>query len=415
MQLTERHRIGKNSEYYKILDNEAFKSKNLYNAALYAIRQQYQKDKTYVNYYTLQHKFQTEKQHDYYQLPAKVSQQTLKLLDQNYRAYFAALKAYKKNPNTFSGAPRPPKYLDKEKGRCALIYTSQAISKRCLERDGLVKLGNIDVYVHTNIPYAAIRQVRAIRKTNCYYIEIVYESDVVCEPVNPNGKCAAIDLGVSNFATVTSNINGFQPFVIDGRGVKSINRYYNKEKAEAQSLLELRSNNKNGNHQKSSHRTRRLTEKRNNKIKDFLHKASRMVVNQLVSNDIKTLIVGYNKGWKQDTNMGKVNNQNFVQLPYERFLFMLKYKCEMAGIELITVEESHTSKCSFLDGEEICHHDEYMGRRIKRGLFRTKSGRLINADVNGSYNIMLKGMPKAFAANGVEGVLVHPVVIKATN
>lgn len=155
---------------------------------------------------------------------------------------------------------------------------------------------------------------------------------------------------------------------------------------------------------------RKLTLKRNNKVKDYLHKASKAVVNHLASNRINTLIVGKNDGWKQDTNLGRRNNQNFVQIPFNVFISMLSYKCKLKGISLILQEESYTSKCSFFDGEEICKHDVYMGRRIHRGLFKTANGECVNADVNGSLNILRKCKPTAFA-NGVQGVVVRPRVI----
>lgn len=134
-------------------------------------------------------------------------------------------------------------------------------------------------------------------------------------------------------------------------------------------------------------------------------------MNQLVSNNINTLVIGNNKEWKQDINIGKRNNQNFVQIPHGRFIDMLEYKCKLLGINVILQEESYTSKCSFLDSEKICKHEEYLGRRIKRGLFRSGNGVLINADVNGSYNIMRKAIPNAFA-NGIEGLAVNPIKLE---
>jgi putative transposase len=183
--------------------------------------------------------------------------------------------------------------------------------------------------------------------------------------------------------------------------MKSVNQYYNKTKAKLQSKLE--------NDKRTSKRIEKLTLKRNNKINDYLHKASRYIVNQLVSKDISKLIIGYNKQWKQDINIGKRNNQNFVNIPFYKFISMLEYKCELEGVEMITHEESYTSKCSFLDNEPIKKHDSYLGKRIKRGLFRSSKGELINADLNGSYNIMRKVVPNF--TNGIEGVVVHPRLI----
>ena len=166
---------------------------------------------------------------------------------------------------------------------------------------------------------------------------------------------------------------------------------------------------------KTSKRLRSLTFKRNNKLTDFMHKSSRYIVNQLVSKGITTLVIGRNKNWKQDTNIGKINNQNFVQLPHAKFINMLSYKCALCGISVELVNESYTSKCSFLDTESIEHHENYIGKRIKRGLFCSGSGKLINADVNGSYNILLKCKPNAFDVDGVMGVVVHLVIIRITN
>ena len=410
MKLTERHTIRKGHKYYEILDSEAYKSKNLYNATLYAVRQHFFEHKSYLSYYSLQHVFQAEHQQDYYALPTKVAQQTMKMLDKNFKSFFRALSSYKNNPAKFKARPKIPGYLDKDNGRHVLIYTVQAISKKRLKTDKTIKLSGIDVEIPTAVSYDNLCEVGVVRKPNAYVIEVVYDSGKEDVEHVDNGRYAAIDLGVSNFSTVTSNVRGFQPFIVDGRYIKSVNRYYNKELSRYKSILDCRNKGK-----KVSNRIYRLTEKRNNRMSDFVHKASRMIVNQLVFNDIHTLVVGYNQGWKQDISIGRKNNQSFAQIPFERFLRLLDYKCRMEGIKLLTVNEEYTSKCSFLDGEDICKHDTYAGRRVKRGLFKSADGTLINADVNGSYNILRKCMPNAFDADGVAGVLVHPVVIKTTN
>ena len=164
--------------------------------------------------------------------------------------------------------------------------------------------------------------------------------------------------------------------------MKSVNQYYNKKLAQARS--------KNTKRQQQTRREVSLISKRRNKINDYLHKASRYIVNQLVSNDVTELVIGYNAGWKQDTRMKKEGNQRFQYIPFHKFVSMLIYKCALAGIAVTTHEESYTSKCSFLDNEEICKHTEYKGKRIKRGLFRTSTVRLLNADVNGALNILKK-------------------------
>ena len=189
-----------------------------------------------------------------------------------------------------------------------------------------------------------------------------------------NNRYASIDLGVNNLATVSFNCN--KPIIINGRPLKSINQYYNKKKSQLTNL--------------KTRRAKTLNRKRRNKINDYLHKSSRYLTNHLVSNSINTLIIGKNDGWKQEVNIGKRNNQNFVFLPFEKFISMLTYKCALEGINVVEVNESHTSKCSFLDNEEVCHHEVYLGKRVKRGLFKSSKGKLINADLNGSLNIMKK-------------------------
>jgi putative transposase len=195
--------------------------------------------------------------------------------------------------------------------------------------------------------------------------------------------------------------DGQNPIIINGKPLKSINQFYNKRKAQFQSKLK---NNK------TSKKINKLSNKRNNKINDYLHKSSRFLVNQLVSKNISKLIIGYNKQWKQDINIGKRNNQNFVNIPFYKFIFMLKYKCELEGVEVILNEESYTSKCSFLDLEDVRKHEKYKGRRTKRGLFISSKNKLINADLNGSYNIMRKVVPNVFT-NGIEDVVVHPRLV----
>lgn len=406
MLLTERHTIHRGQDMFSILDAEAFKSKNLYNATLYAVRQHFFENGKYLPYARLQKLFQDEGQSDYKSLPTKVAQWTMRMVDQNFRSFFKANARYKTDRSGFKARPRIPNYLDSENGRFMLVYTNQAISKRLCERDSIIKLSGIDICFRTRIAYRDIKQVRVVPRTDMYVIEVVYEKQEQ-QILSDNGRYCAIDLGVSNFATVTSNVKGFRPYVISGKKIKSYNRYWNKTIGACKSILEKRNSGKY-----TSRKIRRITQKRNNKVKDFMHKASRLVVNQLVSDNISTLIVGRNTGWKQDTNIGDVNNQNFVEIPYNMFVSYLKYKCSMAGITVELVDESYTSKCSFLDSEDICHHDRYLGKRKHRGLFVSNNGVTVNADVNGSYNILRKGKPKAFDADGVVGALVHPTVIR---
>ena len=201
-----------------------------------------------------------------------------------------------------------------------------------------------------------------------------------------NGNYLGIDIGLDNLASCVSNTGSC--FIINGRPLKSINQYYNKR------LSYLKSKLKDNKH--TSKQIRSLTNKRNNKIKDYLHKASRILVNHVVSNGINTIIIGHNKYWKQEINIGKRNNQNFVSIPFNMFISMVSYKATLEGINVKIVEESYTSKCSFLDNEQICKHESYKGRRIKRGLFKTSFGKIINADINGAFNIIRKSEKESF-------------------
>ena len=400
MQLVEQHIIKPTHKDYKILDELLYKSKNLYNATLYAVRQHYFNEKTYISYYKLQPIFQHENQVDYVALPRKVSQQTMKMVDQNFRSFFSSLKATK-----LKGKKKSiPHYLNRDNGRYEAIFTNQAISLPMLEKKGYLQLSGTDIHVSTRLKSNQINQVRVVPHCGYISIEIIY---TVTEKtlMNDNNRYGGIDIGVNNLAVLTSNIDGFQPTIYNGKLLKSYNHYYNKKLARLKSILETRNN------KKSSKRIRKLTVKRNNKVKDYLHKTSTKIVKQISQQTINTLIVGKNDGWKQATNIGKKNNQNFVQIPHATFINMLEYKCRLAGINFIAQEESYTSKCDFLCEESIEKHESYMGKRVSRGVFQSGTGKMLNADVNGSYNILRKCKPTAFIVNGVQAVVVQPRVV----
>lgn len=393
MILVEKHNITKNHPFYNECDYLCFQSKNVYNQALYNVRQFFFSEKKYLNYDSNYH--QTKVQECYSYLPTKVFCQTLKMVDKNFKSFFQLLK--RKDINN-----KLPKYLDKEKGRFVTIFPKQALGLRQFKKDGTLHLSQTDIYIQTKITdFSLIKEVRIVPKNQQYTVEVVYET-VEDEKKEDNGKYAAIDLGLNNLMSVTFNVNGLKPFIINGKPLKSINQYYNKRKGELQSRLKGK--------KQTSNKIKKLTNKRNNKINDYLHKTSRLLVNQLVSNNISKLVIGYNKEWKQDINIGKVNNQKFTMIPHGRLVEIIRYKCLLIGIEVILHEESYTSKCSFFDMEVIGKHENYVGKRMKRGLFRTGQGVFINADINGSYNIMKKAIPNAFV-NGIEGLGVNPTVV----
>ena len=397
LQLVERHIIKPTDKRWGVIDEACFLSKNLWNYANYLWRQAFIKEGQFLSYNYLAKEL--KQQVDYTSLPRKVSQQVLRQLDQAWRSWSQAIKAYKINPSAFRGRPKLPGYKHKTKGRNKLTYTLQALSKPKL-RQGIIKPSGLDIKVKTRISPETINEVRIITQASCYVVEVVYT--VESGEMIGGEYVAGVDIGLNNLAAVISNQPGSIPFLINGRPLKTINQYYNKQKAQLQSQLppEL----------KSSHRIHRLTHKRNMKINDYLHKASCLLIEWCAEQGIGTLVVGKNDGWKQSIDIGKRNNQNFVSIPHARFIQMLQYKGELAGIKVIVTEESYTSKCSSLDNEVIQKHEQYQGKRIKRGLFRSQDGTLLNADINGAANIIRKAVPNAFA-NGIEGVVVHPLLV----
>lgn len=414
MKLVEKHIITKNHESYSEIDSNAFLSKNLYNRANYIIRQEFIKTRKefeageiknahWIRYNEIQKLLQKNKDADYEALPRKVSQQVLMQLDRDWKSFFKSIREWKRNPNKYTGRPKLPRYKHKTNGRNILIYTVQAIGKTELKEYILHPSGtNIKLKVLHN----KIRQARIVPIGNKRYkIEIIYEQRRKLNKKLNKKLVAGIDIGVNNLSAVTSNLKGFTPLLINGRPLKNINQYFNKCKAELVSELM-----KMDEDRRTSNAIDDLTFKRNCKIEDYLHKASRFVIDYLASLKVGTLVIGKNPMWKQEVNMNRQNNQNFVSIPHARYIEMLQYKAEMIGMKVIIREEAHTSKCSFIDKEKIGHHENYVGRRIKRGLFLSSNGTVINADCNGSGNIIRKEIPNAFA-DGIEGVVVRPLKV----
>lgn len=380
MLLVEKQIIRPSNPLYNELDKLCFLSKNLYNVTLYTIRQHYFKTKKYLSYFSIAKDFAKENQVDYRALPAKVSQQTLSLVDQNMKSFFALLK--KKQANQYTNPVHLPKYLDKTKGRQVVHYNKQSLS---FKKDGFVKLSKSDIEIQTKVPKNEIQYLRLVPCGNHIKVLIgYYETKKKLKATQK--RIASIDIGQNNLMTVTSNV--FHPVIYNGKPVKSVNRLYNKIKASEQSRL-MKQNNVYW-----SKKLGQLTLWRENQISNYFHKVTHHFVNYCIANDIDTVIIGRNQQWKDNINLGKKANQNFVSIPFGQLYNLLKYKLELNGITYIETEESHTSKCSFIDKEEITHHDLYVGRRVRRGLFRSKEGHKYNADINGSLNILRKYMTK---------------------
>lgn len=395
MNLVEKHIINETAE----LNELAFKCKNLYNRVLYDIRQDFILNGIKPNKYDLFIKCKTLP--EYKELNARVARSVIRILIGNWDSYFVSLNSWFKNQKMFKGKPRLPKYLDK-KGRFTAIFTDGAFSTKKL-KNGIVKLSKLSLELPYQHKENDIIEVQVIPfKDKKYKINIVYYQKAE-ELKKDNKRYSSIDIGVNNLMTVTSN-TGLNPFIVNGRPLKSLNQYFNKKNAFLKSELKQKQNNY------SSNKLDKLSLKRDNKINDYLHKATRYLINYCLYNQINTIIIGYNKSCKQNIKLGVKTNQNFVQLPFYRMIEMIKYKSEIVGLNVIINEESYTSKCSFLDMESVEKHDVYKGQRIKRGLYQSSKGLLINSDVNGSYNIMRKVVPNAFA-DGIEGVSVQPIKI----
>ena len=395
MQLTEQHIIAKNDPRFSVLDTACFLSKNLYNATLFVLRQHFFATGKSHSYETLAEMLKSNP--DYCALPRKVSQQVVMQVCGDWSNFWASLREWQKNSHKYTGKPKPPYYKHKTNGRNRLIYTDQAISKIALKKKELIEPSQLGIQVKTD--KTAIDQVRITPKKTHYIVEIVYTVEMHIASPDEN-RIASIDIGLNNLATVTKTQPVVNPLLVNGRPLKSINQFYNKR------MADLRSRLPKG--QYYSEQMGKLTDKRNQRVKNYLHHASRIIIQFLEQHKVGMLIIGKNDGWKQEIGLGKRNNQNFVQIPHAQFIAMLTYKAQLMGIKVILTEESYTSKCSFLDDEPIQKHKEYKGKRLYRGLFQARDGRLINADVNGALNIMKKVVPNV-KADGIEACVMMPV------
>ena len=371
-----------------------FHSKNLYNEANYVLRQEFIENNNYVSYYDMNKEFKT---HENYKLcMSQPANCTLRLLDKNWKSYFSAIKDWEKHPDKYLGMPKLPKYLPKD-GRFNWMIPNNA----CLYDEE-----NSEIYFRVKILQGyhwksrclgRLIQVRFVPQTNRYMMEIVYEIEV--DNIREKSeRIASIDIGVDNLITLTNNI-GMSPIIVNGKPLKSINQQYNKQRARMQSDLMKR------NSKYWSKSLEALTNKRHQRVKNYLHNATAWVIKWCLENDIDTLVVGKNDTWKQE----KKHMQNFMSIPYEFLMKQLEYKCENCGIRYIKTEESYTSGTSYLDGELPIKENYNNERRIHRGLFQAKQT-LINADVNGSLQIMKKVFPDSYAGYGIEVVLTPTII-----
>ena len=409
---------GLTKDQYSVLKEMCACSNNLYNVALYNIRQHFFKTGKYLSYESNYHECKLNE--NYSMLQAGVAQQTLRVADRSFKSFFSLLKKCQNEKYGYNKVKIP--HYRKKGGLYNLILSTNSISIK----DGKLRIPMSRVFQkqHPNIkpiyiPFPErlakkrIREVRIIPYNNGinFKVQYVYEVENEIKNLNPD-NALAIDLGVDNFAACVSTVG--TPFIMDGRKLKSINHQWNKEKARLQSIAKKQGKD-------STKRINRITEKRNNRIRDIIHKSARYIVNQCIEHDIGSVYVGWNTESKLSVAMGAVNNQNFVQIPFGQFRQQLSFLCHKYGISFYEQEESFTSKSSFLDRDELPVFNtdnkfsgSFSGKRVHRGLYISKNGTAINADINGSANILRKGKQNLDFERLCTGLLASPKRIRVS-
>lgn len=368
-----------NKEQFTLLKQYSKHSNSLYNCTLYVCKVFFQQTGSYIGLSKLDKEMQLN--FHYQSLPSFLAQEIVRLVDKNYRSFFALLK--KKRNSEYSDNIKEPHF--KKKGDFfILVFNNQRILKQSKDGQTHIKLLK-NLKIKFNYQIGEIKQ--GIIKWNGFnfvlYLSYEQENETL---KNDNQKYLGIDLGLNNFATCVSNVG--QSFIINGRPLKSYNKFHNKMKSKIQADLEIK------NKTKWSKKLSLVRNKRTRYIDNFMNNAVSYIVNRCKELGINTVVLGYNELWKQNINLGKKTNQSFTNIPHGLFRSKLESKCEREGLNLKLQEESYTSKCSFVDGEYPEKHAEYVGKRVKRGLFKTSGGLKVNADCNGASNIIVKSVGK---------------------
>lgn len=387
-------------------------SKNLYNSTLYTIRQYYFTEKKYLRYESA---YYICKENENYQLlNTDIAQQTMKVVDRNFKSFFALISKAKKNEYRFTDI-HPPHYLPKD-GYFMLIIP------RFKVKDGFFKVpmsnafkkefGEVKLPFPERLKDKQVKEIRIFPKHNCKFFEIEFIYIQEEENLNLNTNNAlAIDFGLDNLATCITNTGA--SFIVDGRKLKSINQWYNKENARLQSIKDKQGIKGLTNRQYT------ILTKRNNRVNYYLNKTARIIVNYCIENGIGNIVVGYNPDWKRNVNIGKKNNQNFVQIPYGDLRFKIQSLCERYGINYIEQEESYTSQADFFNNDPLPVYNadnpqeyQFSGKRISRGQYKSCQGTVINADVNGALNILRKSNLVDLTVLQARGCLNQPERIR---
>jgi IS605 OrfB family transposase len=392
MHLTVKQQVKRLSkEDYRTIRELCHIAKNLANEAIYNVRQYYFSEGEFLKYeknYTL-----LKNSPNYKALNSNMAQQILKEVDGSFKSFFSLLKLAKQGKYAFKDC-KLPHYLPKD-GYTTLVigFVRLKGNKLILPFSNSFKKTHkaVEITIPPILLDKKVKEIRIIPKAKARFFEIqyIYEAECVQRNLNTN-NALALDLGINNLVTAVSS-NG-KSFIIDGKKLKSINQWFNKENARLQSIKDKQHYGK-----KSTSRQKAIARNRNNKVNDYMNKAARKVINYCIANDMGTLVVGYNETFQRGGHIGKRNNQNFVNIPYGQLRSKLEYLCKMNGIIFVKQEESYTSKSSFWDRDDIPVYNadnpreyQFSGKRIHRGQYKTASGKIINADVNGALNIMRK-------------------------
>jgi putative transposase len=410
--------ISNSHSLYSYLYEYCRLSRNLYNASLFRLRQnftslnkenlsdnekevvqeiykvidtyQLSKPKTLISYKFLEKLMRVNFNPDFFAgLPMQSSQLVLKDAIRDFKSWLASLSKYKKEPSLFLGKPKMPTYKKSE------ISMVKFTNQDCVLKNGKLKFPKTTLTLSLpNLDNTCIlKEVQIKPYYNDFIVFVTYSKERVER--NTGVYACGIDIGVNNLVALIDNKNSC--LLYKGEIIKSCNQYFNKEKARLTSALSKCQNTDYRN----TKRLLQLSKKRDAYIKDYMHKVSKDIVNHCINNDIGTIVIGKNKEWKQNINIGKSNNQNFVSIPFNTIIAMIQYKAERNGIKVIIREESYTSKASFIDDDFIPNYNEtttpvFSGKRIKRGLYKSGNGVVINADLNGAANILRKEFPDAF-------------------
>lgn len=400
-------------EDYKNLKLLSHIAKNLANEAIYNIRQYYFQESEYLNYeknYVL-----LKNSINYKMLNSNMAQQILKEIDGSFKSFFALIKLAKKGKYNYRDI-KLPKYLPKD-GFTTLIVGFVRIK----ENELIIPYSNafrkehksIEINIPPKLIDKKIKEIRIIPKAKARFFEIQYAYEVEEIQSNLDNKQAlAIDFGINNLATCVTSQG--QSFIIDGKRLKSINQWYNKENKRLQRIKD-----KQGYKNKYTNRQLKNVMKRNNKINDYMNKTARLIINHCLKHNIGNIVCGYNETFQRSSNLGRKNNQSFTNIPFGKLREKLEYLCKLYGINFIKQEESYTSKASFFDKDEIpIYNDDnpkkytFSGKRIKRGLYKTAKGNLLNADVNGALNILSKSKVVDLKVLYSRGELDTPIRIR---